>query len=95
MSPADQIGAVESVKAASDIYAPLDGLVEEVNSALSDQPHLLNKSPEDEGPSALRVTVLTRAGWLCKLKVSDKGALEGLLDEKAYRSFCEGEDQKH
>ena len=35
------------------------------------------------------------SGWLCKLKVSDKGALEGLLDEKAYRSFCEGEDQKH
>ena len=52
LSRADQIGAVESVKAASDIYAPLDGLVEEVNAALSDQPHLLNKSPEDEGARA-------------------------------------------
>ncbi|KAF8216146.1 single hybrid motif-containing protein [Mycena galopus ATCC 62051] len=43
----DQIGAVESVKAASDIYAPVSGTIEEVNDALGEQPNLLNKSPED------------------------------------------------
>ena len=45
----EQIGAVESVKAASDIYAPLAGHVESVNDELSEQPNLLNKSPEEDG----------------------------------------------
>ncbi|KAJ3868707.1 glycine dehydrogenase [Lentinula novae-zelandiae] len=54
----DQIGAVESVKAASDIYAPVSGQVEEINETLADQPGLLNKSPEEKG-------------WLCKIKLSD------------------------
>lgn len=47
----EQIGAVESVKAASDIYAPLAGNVEAVNEELSEQPNLLNKSPEEDGMS--------------------------------------------
>ncbi|KAJ7925858.1 glycine cleavage H-protein-domain-containing protein [Mycena leptocephala] len=53
----NQIGAVESVKAASDIYAPVSGTISEVNDALASQPGLLNKSPEDKG-------------WLCKIKLS-------------------------
>ncbi|KZT05939.1 uncharacterized protein LAESUDRAFT_654778 [Laetiporus sulphureus 93-53] len=72
----DQIGAVESVKAASDIYAPLSGKIEEVNHELSDQPGLLNKSPEDKG-------------WLCKIKVKDVAEMENLLTEDAYKQHCE------
>ena len=51
---ADSIGAVESVKAASDIYAPISGAIEEINETLSDSPGLLNKSPQKDGVSLLR-----------------------------------------
>ncbi|KAJ6610069.1 glycine cleavage H-protein-domain-containing protein [Mycena sp. CBHHK59/15] len=68
----DQIGAVESVKAASDIYAPISGTIEEVNEALASQPGLLNKSPEDKG-------------WLCKIKLSQPAEMEKLLTEEAYQ----------
>jgi len=67
------IGAVESVKAASDIYAPVSGLVKEINTTLASQPGLLNKSPEEQG-------------WLCKIKVSDPSELEGLLTEEQYKA---------
>ncbi|KAI0348471.1 hypothetical protein BDW22DRAFT_1321021 [Trametopsis cervina] len=73
----DQIGAVESVKAASDIYAPISGTVEAVNEALAGQPGLLNKSPENE------------AGWLVKIKVSDATELDSLMDGAAYKEHCE------
>ncbi|TEB34951.1 hypothetical protein FA13DRAFT_1728744 [Coprinellus micaceus] len=72
----DQIGAVESVKAASDIYAPVSGSVEEINETLSDQPGLLNKSPEEKG-------------WLCKIKLSNPAELEELMTEEAYKAHCE------
>ncbi|KAI0815130.1 single hybrid motif-containing protein [Irpex lacteus] len=72
----DQIGAVESVKAASDIYAPISGTVEAVNEALAGQPGLLNKSPEDEG-------------WLCKIKVSDAAELDNLMSADKYKEHCE------
>ncbi|KAJ7706102.1 glycine cleavage H-protein-domain-containing protein [Mycena rosella] len=68
----DQIGAVESVKAASDIYAPVSGTIEEVNEGLADQPGLLNKSPEAQG-------------WLCKIKLSEPAQMEKLLSEEAYK----------
>ncbi|KAJ7225448.1 glycine cleavage H-protein-domain-containing protein [Mycena pura] len=68
----DQIGAVESVKAASDIYAPVSGTIEEVNEALSSEPGLLNKSTEDKG-------------WLCKIKLSAQNEMEKLLSEDAYK----------
>ncbi|KAL0580380.1 glycine cleavage system H-protein subunit [Marasmius crinis-equi] len=67
----DQIGAVESVKAASDIYAPVSGTIEEINEALSSQPGLLNKSPEDKG-------------WLCKIKLSDPSEVEKLMSKEEY-----------
>jgi len=76
ISQGDQIGAVESVKAASDIYAPVSGTIEEINERLSSEPGLLNKSAEDQG-------------WLCKVKLSDPTQLEGLLTEAAYKATYE------
>ncbi|KAK7058904.1 glycine cleavage system H-protein subunit [Paramarasmius palmivorus] len=72
----DQIGAVESVKAASDIYAPVSGTIEEINETLSSQPGLLNKSPEDKG-------------WLCKIKLSDPSEMEKLMTEEEYKASYE------
>jgi glycine cleavage system H protein len=65
---------VESVKAASDVYAPVGGEVVESNSALSDDPSLINRDPEGEG-------------WFFKLKLSDPAELDGLMDEAAYREW--------
>jgi glycine cleavage system H protein len=68
---------VESVKAASDVYAPLSGEVVEVNDSLEDDPALVNSSPEEDG-------------WFFKMTVSDKSEMDGLMDDKAYKSFCDG-----
>ena len=68
---------VESVKAASDVYAPLSGEVVEVNDGLEEDPALVNSSPEEDG-------------WFFKMTVSDKSELDGLMDDKAYKSFCDG-----
>ena len=65
---------VESVKAASDVYAPVSGEVTEGNAAVADDPALVNSDPEGEG-------------WFFKLKLSNPGELEGLMDEAAYRDF--------
>ncbi|KAH7344632.1 glycine cleavage H-protein-domain-containing protein [Rhizoctonia solani] len=70
------LGAVESVKAASDIYAPVSGTVKELNSTLEGKPSLLNSAPETEG-------------WLCKIELSDPSEIEGLLKEEEYAKFCE------
>jgi len=78
----DEIGAVESVKAASDIYAPVSGIVEKVNEQLDSTPSLLNKSPEDEG-------------WLCKVRVTDPAELDALLTAEAYAELCEGAEEEH
>lgn len=67
----DECAVVESVKAASDVYAPLSGEVVEVNAALEDSPETVNQSPYAEG-------------WLFKLKLADVGALATLLDAAAY-----------
>ena len=63
---------VESVKAASDVYAPVSGEVVEGNQAVADDPALVNSDPEG-------------AGWFFKLKLSNPGELDGLMDEAAYR----------
>ncbi|KAG0247775.1 hypothetical protein BG011_000948, partial [Mortierella polycephala] len=70
------IGSVESVKAASDIYAPVSGDVVEVNATLQEDLDPLNESPEADG-------------WLCKIKLSDKEELKELLSEEKYKEFCE------
>ena len=67
---------VESVKAASDVYAPITGEVVEANDALDEDPALVNSSPEEEG-------------WFFKLTIADKAELDGLMDAKAYKSFCD------
>ena len=72
----EQIGAVESVKAASDIYSPVTGQIESVNSKLGQEPGLLNKSPEENG-------------WLCKIKLNNPAEFEELLDEEAYKKLTE------
>lgn len=69
--------AVESVKAASDIYAPLSGEVVEVNEKLVDQPDLVNSSPMD-------------GGWFFKLKISREAEVGELIDEAAYASLVAG-----
>ena len=68
---------VESVKAASDVYAPVSGNVTEGNDALGDDPALVNSDPEGEG-------------WFFRLTLSDLGELESLMDEAAYKSFVGG-----
>lgn len=76
-SKGDDMAVVESVKAASDVYAPVSGEVVEANGALGDAPETVNEDPEGKG-------------WFCKLKLSDAGELSGLMDAAAYTAFCEG-----
>lgn len=73
----DDMAVVESVKAASDVYAPVAGEVVESNSALGEAPETVNEDPEGKG-------------WFCKLKLTDAGELSGLMDADAYKTFCEG-----
>ncbi|MGI9488701.1 MAG: glycine cleavage system protein GcvH [Geminicoccaceae bacterium] len=70
------MAVIESVKAASDVYAPIKGEVVEVNDTLADAPAQVNDSPEDKG-------------WICKLKIADPSELDDLMDEDAYKSFLE------
>src|SRR5574344_828313 len=71
----DEFGAVESVKAASDLYSPVSGTVIEVNNALEDSPELINKDAFEN--------------WIIKVEMSDKSELENLMDEKTYKDSCE------
>lgn len=70
----DDFGAVESVKAASDLVSPVSGTVVEVNEALEDQPELINQD--------------AFGNWIMKVKLSDKSELDSLMDAKAYEEFC-------
>jgi len=70
----DEAAVVESVKAASDVYAPVSGTVIEGNGALADEPALVNSDPEGEG-------------WFFKLTLSDPSELDELMDETAYAAF--------
>ena len=65
---------VESVKAASDVFAPVSGKVTEINESLSSDPSLVNSSAQDKG-------------WLYKMELSDPSQLEGLMDEAAYKAL--------
>ncbi|MFT5509872.1 MAG: glycine cleavage system H protein [Hyphomicrobiaceae bacterium] len=72
----DDMGVIESVKAASEIYAPVTGEIIEANSALVDNPSAVNEDPEG-------------SAWLYKMKVSDAGQLAGLMDADAYKASIE------
>ncbi len=71
----EEFGAVESVKAASDLYSPVSGTVVEINEALNDEPELINQDAFEN--------------WIIKVELSDKSELDALMDAKAYEAFCE------
>ena len=73
----DEAAVVESVKAASEVYAPISGEVTEVNSALADTPALVNEDAEGKG-------------WFMKIKVADSKEVDALMDAAAYKAFIEG-----
>ncbi len=70
----EEVVVIESVKAASDILAPLDGEIVEVNEALTDNPALVNEDPQGDG-------------WIFKLKVEDLAAVDDYMDEKEYKDL--------
>lgn len=74
----EEFGAVESVKAASDLNSPVSGKVVEVNEALEDKPELVNQD--------------AFANWIIKVELSDKTELDALMDAKAYEEFCAKEE---
>ncbi len=78
LSAGDTLGVVESVKAASDIFIPVDGTVEEANEALSDNPELLNQDAYEN--------------WMVKVTLTNKAQLDELLNDEAYQKHCEQEE---
>lgn len=70
----EEFGAVESVKAASDLFSPISGIVVEVNEALEDTPELINQDAFEN--------------WIMKIKISDPSELDNLMDAKAYEAIC-------
>lgn len=70
----EDFGAVESVKAASDLISPVSGTVIEVNEALADEPGLINKD--------------AMGTWMIKVELSDESELDALLDEEGYKAVC-------
>lgn len=74
LSKGDEAAVVESVKAASDVYAPVSGTVLEGNAALADQPDLVNSDAEGEG-------------WFFRITLSDENELDGLMEEAAYEEY--------
>lgn len=76
VSQGDNISVIESVKAASDLIAPVSGEVVEVNERLNDEPELASEDPTGEG-------------WFVKMKLSDVSELDGLMDESVYQKFSE------
>jgi glycine cleavage system H protein len=73
-----EAAVVESVKAASDVYAPVDGEIVEPNPALGDDPSLVNSDPEGEG-------------WFFRLRLGDPSQLEGLMDSDSYKAFTDSQ----
>ena len=71
----EEFGAVESVKAASDLYSPVSGTVVEINEALEDQPELINQDAFEN--------------WIIKVQLSDKSELDSLMNAADYTAFCE------
>ena len=73
----DEAAVVESVKAASEVYAPVGGEVTEVNEKLEEAPETVNASADGEG-------------WFLKMKIADAGELDSLMDEAKYKAYCDG-----
>ena len=77
VSAEEEFGAIESVKAASDLYSPVSGRVLEINEELIDNPRLINQDPE--------------SNWIIKIEMSDPSELDNLLSPEAYAKLCETE----
>lgn len=77
----EEFGAVESVKAASDLNSPVSGTVVEVNEALEDSPELINKDAFDN--------------WIVKVELTNKTELDKLMDAKGYEAFCEKDNHDY
>ena len=75
LNQGEEFGAVESVKAASDLLSPISGIVVEINDKLEDEPELLNED--------------AFGNWICKVKINDKSELDSLMNAEAYRAICE------
>ena len=73
----DEAAVVESVKAASEVYAPVNGAVTKVNGALEDAPETVNASADDKG-------------WFLKMKIADASELDSLMNAEAYKTYCDG-----
>ena len=76
VSTGQTIGAIESVKAAADLYSPVSGTLKEINESLASAPELVNSDPYG-------------AGWMARVELSDPGELDGLMDSAAYQKHCE------
>lgn len=74
----EDFGAIESVKAASDLFAPVSGAIVEINEHLIDNPRLVNEAPLDN--------------WIIKVEMTDPSQLDNLLDEEAYARLCQSEE---
>ena len=75
LNQGEEFGAVESVKAASDLLSPISGIVVEINDKLEDKPELLNED--------------AFGNWICKVKINDKAELDNLMNAEAYKAICE------
>lgn len=78
LAAGEEFGAIESRKAASDLFSPVSGEVVEINEELVDDPTLINKDP--------------LSAWIVKVKINDPAELDELMDEKAYAEFCANEN---
>lgn len=76
LTAGDPFGEVESVKAASEVYALVSGEIVEVNDELEGEPEIINEDPYGNG-------------WMIKVKISDQGNLDSLMDADAYKQYCE------
>jgi len=77
VSKGDEVAVVESVKAASEIYAPVSGEITEVNEVLNETPETVNADAEN-------------GGWFFKIKLADPGEMDGMMDAEAYAAFAKG-----
>ena len=75
LNQGEEFGAVESVKAASDLLSPISGIVVEINDKLEDEPELLNED--------------AFGNWICKVKINDKSELDSLMNAESYKAICE------
>ena len=75
LNQGEEFGAVESVKATSDLLSPISGIVVEINDKLEDEPELLNED--------------AFGNWICKVKINDKSELDSLMNAEAYKAICE------